>query len=61
MTDQPVTWFDAPAGDRPRPDAYEPGAWVTEAPGASDQDDARQPSAPARRWLPRWLRGSRRR
>ena len=49
MAEQPATLFDAPAGDRPASDAYQPGTWLAEPDANGDWEaDALQPAAARR-------------
>jgi hypothetical protein len=38
MSEQTVTWFDAPAGDRPPVTVYQPGAWLSEPPPGDEEE-----------------------
>jgi hypothetical protein len=55
MAEQPTTLFDPPAGDRPAPDAYQPGTWLAEPRPADLDAAAASPSAGRRLLLHRLL------
>jgi hypothetical protein len=55
MAEQPTTLFDPPAGDRPAPQAYQPGTWLAEPRPADLDAGAASPSAGRRLLLHRLL------